>query len=125
MAFTSRSLANDVTANAIAAVTRHVSGCHAADIETLRVADPFCGTGAFLLSAARYLGDALAAAWDKNDQREIAGLCTLYGTPNPVMAARALEITHSNLRGRPNPVSVELAGLALQLLALGGPRAPR
>jgi hypothetical protein len=114
--FTPRSLADDVTANALAAVTRQVSGCHAADIEALRVADPFCGTGAFLLSAARYLGDALAAAWDKNDQQEIAGLCTLYGTPDPLMAARALMITHCIFGADLDPVSVELAGLALQLL---------
>jgi hypothetical protein len=115
--FTPRSLADDVTANALAAVTRQVSGCHAADIESLRVADPFCGTGAFLVSAARCLGDALAGAWDKNDEAEVTSLCTLYGTPDPLMAARALVITHCVFGADLDPVSVELAGLALQLLA--------
>jgi hypothetical protein len=115
--FTPRSLADDVVANALGVVTQPASTCHAADIEALRVADPFCGTGAFLVAAARYLGDALAAAWDDRDEAEAANLCALYGTSDPVMAARALIIARCLYGVDLDPVSVELAGLALQLLA--------
>jgi hypothetical protein len=115
--FTPRSLADDVAANALGAVTGQASGCHADDIKALRVADPFCGTGAFLLAAARYLGDALAAAWDRLDEPEIANLRAVYGTPDRLMAVRALVIAHCVYGADLDPVSVELAGLALQLLA--------
>jgi hypothetical protein len=115
--FTPRSLADDVVAPALGVITQPVPMCPAADIQALRVADPFCGTGAFLVAAARYLGNALAAAWDHNDKAEIRNLCTLYGTSDPVMAARALVIAHCLYGVDVDPASVELAGLALQLLA--------
>lgn len=115
--FTPRSLADGVVAPALGVITQPVSMCPAADIEALRVVDPFCGTGAFLVAAARYLGAALAAAWDRRDQTEISNLCLLYGTSDPVMAARALVISHCLHGADLDPLSVELAGLALQLLA--------
>jgi hypothetical protein len=115
--FTPRSLADDVVANALGVIIQPSSMSPAADIEDLRIADPFCGSGAFLAAAARYLGDALAAAWDDRDQAEIRNLCTLYGTADPVMAARAFVITHCLHGVDLDPGSVELAGLALQLLA--------
>jgi hypothetical protein len=115
--FTPRALADEVAAHALAVVSQPVSMCPAADIEGLRVADPFCGSGAFLAAAARYLGDALAAAWDGRDAAEVASLCALYGTSDPVMAARAVVIAHCLYGVDLDPVSVELAGLALQLLA--------
>ena len=115
--FTPRSLADDVVTPALGVITQPVSMCPAADIEALRVVDPFCRTGAFLVAAARYLGDALAAAWDRRDQAEIGNLCLLYGTSDPVMAARALVISHCLHGADLDPLSVELAGLALQLLA--------
>lgn len=115
--FTPRSLADDVVGPALGVITQPVSMCPAADIETLRVADPFCGSGAFLTAAARYLGDALAAAWNRRDQAEIRNLCMLYGTSDPVMAARAFVISHCVHGVDRDPLSVELAGLALQLLA--------
>ena len=115
--FTPRALANQVTAAALGVVTQPASMCLADDIRVLRVVDPFCGSGAFLVSAARYLGDALAAAWDDRCQDEIASLCALYGTSDPLMAARALVIGHCVHGVDLDPVSVELAGLALQLLA--------
>jgi hypothetical protein len=113
--FTPRPLADDVAVNALAAVTGQLP---AADIRALRVCDPFCGTGAFLLAAARYLGATLAAAWiSDGDEAEPANLCTLYGTTDPVMAARGMVIAHCISGADLDPVSVELAGLALQLLA--------
>lgn len=115
--FTPRSLADDVVAPALGVITQPASMCPAADIEALRVVDPFCGTGAFLVAAARYLGDALAAAWDRRDETEIGNLCLLYGTSNPVMAARAFVISHCLHGVDLDSRSVELAGLALQLLA--------
>lgn len=115
--FTPRALADEVTAAALGVVTQAASMSLADDIRVLRVVDPFCGSGAFLVSAARYLAAALAAAWDGRCQDEISGLCTLYGTSDPLMAARAMVIGHCVHGVDLDPVSVELAGLALQLLA--------
>jgi hypothetical protein len=128
VAFTPRSMAEDLAVGALRVITQPTSP--AADIEALRTADPFCGSGALLVAAGRYLGDALEAAWayrrdgagsasacDRADETEIGNLCTLYGTPDPAMAARALVVSHGLYGTDLDPLSVELAGVALQLLA--------
>ena len=109
--FTPRSLAEEVTGAALDVIT---DGQQADRIESLRVADIACGSGVFLAAAARYLGGKLAAAWDEPQR---AWYCEAYGTADPVMAARALVISHCLYGVDLDPLSVELAAVTLQLLA--------
>lgn len=120
--FTPRAVADDVVAGALGVAIQEAT---AADIELLRVADIACGSGAFLVAAARYLADALTAAWDEDER---ARARDLYGTDDTATAARAV-VTHRCLVGVDiDPLSVELTAVALQLLAPTvappGPRLP-
>ncbi len=113
--YTPRALAEEVVANALGVLLEPASpGGLAGDIESLRVADIFCGSGAFLVAACRFLGDALAAAWDADEQ---ARALDHYQTADVTLAARALVATTCLFGVDIDPLSVELAALALQLLA--------
>jgi hypothetical protein len=112
--FTPRALAEEIVANALGVVTQPTFPAgRAADITSVRVADIACGSGAFLVAAARYLSDKLVAAWDEEAKAEV---CDTYDTTDPLMAARA-EVFWFCLHGVDiDPLSVEMARLALQLL---------
>jgi hypothetical protein len=109
--FTPRALAEDVAANALAVLIQEAT---AGDIEGFQVADIACGSGAFLVAAARYLGEAINTRWDDQDK---ATARRLYGTDDASLAARAAVITRCLYGVDIDPLSIELTGLALQLLA--------
>lgn len=76
----------------------------------LRVCDPAMGSGAFLVEACRYLGDALEAAWRREG--------TLDKHRDPTLAARR-RVAQCCLYGvDKNPMAVELAKLSLWLVTL-------
>jgi hypothetical protein len=113
--YTPRVLAEEVVTNSLGVLLQPVSpGGLAGDIAGLRVADIACGSGAFLVAACRFLATALAAACDADER---ATVLARYQTTDLTAAARAL-VADTCLYGVDiDPLSVELAGLALQLLA--------
>jgi Eco57I restriction-modification methylase len=113
--YTSRALAEEVVTNALGVLLEPVSpGGLAGDIEGLRVADIACGSGAFLVAACRFLADALAVAWAADER---ATALDRYQTTDVTTAARA-HVAGTCLFGVDiDPLPVELAALALQLLA--------
>jgi hypothetical protein len=113
--FTPRELADHVTAVTLEPLTGpELPAGRAAGIEALRVADISCGSGAFLVSAARYLGDLLEGFWDKPQR---AAALERYATDDARAAARALVAEQCLFGVDLDPLSVELAALALQLTA--------
>lgn len=58
--YTPRALVQDLVCHALGAL---IEGKKAAEIERLRVLDPACGSGHFLVEAMRYLGQALHRAY--------------------------------------------------------------
>jgi Eco57I restriction-modification methylase len=113
--YTPRALAEEVVANALGVLLEPVSpGGLAGDIEGLRVADICCGSGAFLVAACRFLADALADAWDADER---ATALDRYHASDVTATARALVAGTCLVGVDIDPLSVELAALALQLLA--------
>ncbi|MFC0864939.1 Eco57I restriction-modification methylase domain-containing protein [Sphaerimonospora cavernae] len=77
----------------------------------LKIADIACGSGAFLVSAARYLGARLVEAW----QRE--GVA--YGTPHELRTHAIRMVVASCLYGADiNAMAVEMCKLSLWLVSL-------
>lgn len=114
--FTPRTLAEEIVENTLApAVARRDYVFPASVVEDCNVVDIACGSGAFLVAAARFLAKSLAdildghhtcddwLAWQDTDDLDDGALryvieCCIYG----------VDI---------DPLSIELARLALQLLA--------
>ncbi|HQN09611.1 MAG TPA: N-6 DNA methylase, partial [Thermoanaerobaculia bacterium] len=79
----------------------------------LKVCDPAMGSGAFLVEACRYLGDALLRAWDAH-----GGLPEIPPDEEPVLFARR-QVAQLCLYGvDKNPFAVDLAKLSLWLATL-------
>jgi hypothetical protein len=79
----------------------------------LKVCDPAMGSGAFLVEACRYLGDALLRAWDAH-----GGLPEIPPDEDPVLFARR-QVAQLCLYGvDKNPFAVDLAKLSLWLATL-------
>ncbi|MEV7124033.1 Eco57I restriction-modification methylase domain-containing protein [Kitasatospora griseola] len=77
----------------------------------LRVADIACGSGAFLVAAARYLADRLVEAWRR--QREH------YGTPHETRVHAIRTVVATCLYGADiNGMAVEMCKLSLWLVSL-------
>ncbi|UKD50865.1 N-6 DNA methylase (plasmid) [Amycolatopsis sp. FU40] len=107
--FTPRELAEEITSRTLGPLVD--SKPDASDITVFRVADIACGSGAFLLAAARFLASALLDSWDDDTRDE---MIDLYGDSEA--AARA-EVIDGCIHGVDlDPLSVELAKVALQLL---------
>jgi hypothetical protein len=70
----------------------------------LRVCDPAMGSGAFLVEACRYLGDALVEAWHAHDVRP-----TIPADEDEVVFARRLVAQRCLYGVDRNPVAVDLA----------------
>ncbi|SDG08474.1 hypothetical protein SAMN05421505_101351 [Sinosporangium album] len=99
-----------------------------AEILTLKVADIAMGSAAFLVAAARYLGNALVEAWSREgDARAAAYLDTepaAGAEVDPVVIeARRLIIEHCLYGADINPMAVEMAKLSLWLVSMD-PRRP-
>jgi hypothetical protein len=100
-----------------------------AEIISLRVADIAMGSGAFLVSACRYLAGALLEAWAaEGDVRAIqhlqgGGLLPADSESDPVVIdARREIIEHCLYGGDINEMAVEMAKLSLWLVSLGRDR---
>ncbi len=117
--YTPRSLSSKVVDRTLEPLLRCMTDEGAAGpaserILQLRVCDPAMGSGAFLVEACRYLGDALVSAWTRE------GKVAHY--QDPVLAARR-RIAQCCLYGvDKNPAAVELAKLSLWLVTLAAHR---
>ncbi|MCC6521896.1 MAG: N-6 DNA methylase [Polyangiaceae bacterium] len=80
----------------------------------LKVCDPAMGSGAFLVEACRFLGDALLAAWTREGKLDaIAG-----AHDDPVLHARRMVAQRCLYGVDKNDAAVELAKLSLWLVTL-------
>ncbi|MGW5159954.1 Eco57I restriction-modification methylase domain-containing protein [Nonomuraea wenchangensis] len=102
----------------------------AAEILDLKVADIAMGSAAFLVAAARYLGDRLVEAWSREgDERAVAYVSgtadrALDADEDPVVVeARRQVIEHCLYGVDINPMAVEMAKLSLWLVSMD-PRRP-
>ncbi|MEV4833406.1 DNA methyltransferase [Nonomuraea sp. NPDC049486] len=91
----------------------------------LKIADIAMGSAAFLVAAARYLGDRLVEAWSQEDQEEAAaylegaGERTADADADPVVIeARRQVIEHCLYGVDINPMAVEMAKLSLWLVSM-------
>ena len=93
------------------------------EILALKVADIAVGSAAFLVAAARYLGDRLIEAWVREGDERVAG----YTPPRDglradddkvVIEARRQVIEHSQYGVDINPMAVEMAKLSLWLVSM-------
>jgi hypothetical protein len=79
----------------------------------LKVCDPAMGSGAFLVEACRYLGDALIAAWQAHGSRP-----AIPPDEDEVIFARRLVAQRCLYGVDRNPVAVDLAKMSLWLATL-------
>lgn len=100
-----------------------------ADILSLKVADIAMGSAAFLVAAARYLGDRLVEAWIREGDPRAAGHAGYAGyagdadADDVTVEARRLVIEHCLYGADINPMAVEMAKLSLWLVSMD-PRRP-
>ena len=81
------------------------------EILDLKVADIACGSGAFLVAAARYLGARLVEAWNE------AGVA--LGTPHEQQTDAIRQVVARCLYGADiNPMAIEMCKLSLWLVSL-------
>ncbi|MFD0883031.1 Eco57I restriction-modification methylase domain-containing protein, partial [Streptosporangium algeriense] len=134
--YTPRKLAEEVVAGALEPLIYTVGPLQTADraewkpkasreILALKVADIAMGSAAFLVAAARYLGDALVEAWSREgDERAVAYLGedrerTADADADPlVIEARRQIIEHCLYGADINPMAVEMAKLSLWLVSM-------
>ncbi|MEU0876783.1 Eco57I restriction-modification methylase domain-containing protein [Nocardia brasiliensis] len=77
----------------------------------LKIADIACGSGAFLVAAARYLGDRLVEAWTREGTAE--------GNPNTLYTKAIRHVVARCLYGADiNAMAVEMCKLSLWLVSL-------
>ncbi len=79
----------------------------------LKVCDPAMGSGAFLVEACRYLGDALLASW-----RVYGGMPAIPPDENEVIFAQRVIAQRCLYGVDRNPVAVDLAKMSLWLATL-------
>jgi hypothetical protein len=79
----------------------------------LKVCDPAMGSGAFLVEACRYLGDALIDAWRAHDARP-----AIPPDEDEVVFARRRIVQRCLFGVDRNPVAVDLAKMSLWLVTL-------
>ena len=81
------------------------------DILELKVADIACGSGAFLVAAARYLAGKLVESWAESGRG--------YGTPHQQFVSATREVVAHCLYGADiNPMAIEMCKLSLWLVSL-------
>ncbi|MBB5773730.1 Eco57I restriction-modification methylase domain-containing protein [Nonomuraea jabiensis] len=139
--YTPRDLAQQVAEGALEPLVYRVGPLQTADrsqwvpktadeILDLKVADIAMGSAAFLVAAARYLGDRLVEAWSRQgDERATAYVSgtadrALDADEDPVVIeARRQVIEHCLYGVDINPMAVEMAKLSLWLVSMD-PRRP-
>lgn len=120
--YTPRSLAEDVVEHALGPLV-YSPGPHQTanpeqwqpissdDILDLKVADIACGSGAFLVAAARYLARKLVEAWHREGMS--------YGTPQETEIRALRKVVAQCLYGADiNPMAIEMCKLSLWLVSL-------
>lgn len=120
--YTPRSLAEEVVEHALEPLV-YAPGPHQTanreqwqpissdDLLDLKVADIACGSGAFLVAAARYLARKLVEAWHRE------GLS--YGTPQETEIRALRKVVAQCLYGADiNPMAIEMCKLSLWLVSL-------
>ena len=89
----------------------------AADILDLKVADIACGSGAFLVAAARFLADRLMEAWEQDGTAE--RFLASGRSPQELESHALREVVARCLYGADiNPMAVEMCKLSLWLVSL-------
>jgi hypothetical protein len=97
------------------------------EILSLKVADIACGSGAFLVSACRYLADRLVAAWSiagivdavrVRAVRSVRSRAVLEAADPVVVEARRRVIEHCIFGADVNDVAVEMAKMSLWIISL-------
>ncbi|MFF3444124.1 Eco57I restriction-modification methylase domain-containing protein [Streptosporangium sp. NPDC002721] len=134
--YTPRKLAESVVEGALEPLIYTVGPLQTADrsqwkpktskeILSLKVADIAMGSAAFLVAAARYLGEALVDAWSREGDeravayRESAPERTADADADPlVIEARRQVIEHCLYGADINPMAVEMAKLSLWLVSM-------
>ena len=126
--YTPRSLAEDVVRHALEPLV-YSPGPHqsadrgswrllpAGDILDLKVADIACGSGAFLVAAARFLARALMEAWEQDGTSE--RFLASGRSPQELESHALREVVAHCLYGADiNPMAVEMCKLSLWLVSL-------
>jgi hypothetical protein len=133
--YTPRKLATEVVEHALEPLLYHVGPLQTADrsqwrgrektsdeLLQLKVADIAMGSAAFLVAAARYLGDALLDAWTREGKAtspEPDETRPLDADEDPlVVEARRQVIEHCLYGVDINPMAVEMAKLSLWLVSM-------
>lgn len=126
--YTPRSLAEEVVRHALEPLVFRPGPYQSADRETwrllpaadildLKVADIACGSGAFLVAAARFLARALMEAWEQDGTAE---RFLASGRGPQELESRALRevVAHCLYGADINPMAVEMCKLSLWLVSL-------
>ncbi|WP_273165858.1 Eco57I restriction-modification methylase domain-containing protein [Actinomyces israelii] len=126
--YTPRSLAEEVVRHALEPLVFRPGPYQSADRETwrplpaadvldLKVADIACGSGAFLVAAARFLADRLMEAWEQDGTAE---RFLASGRGPQELESRALRevVAHCLYGADINPMAVEMCKLSLWLVSL-------
>jgi hypothetical protein len=120
--YTPRNLAEDVVSHALEPLVYDPGPLDTADptawrlrspedILELKVADIACGSGAFLVAAARYLAGKLVESWAESGRG--------YGTPHQQLVSATREVVAHCLYGADiNPMAIEMCKLSLWLVSL-------
>jgi N-6 DNA Methylase len=120
--YTPRNLAEDVVSHALEPLVYEPGPLDTADstawrlrspedILELKVADIACGSGAFLVAAARYLAGKLVESWAESGRE--------YGTPHQQLVSATREVVAHCLYGADiNPMAIEMCKLSLWLVSL-------
>ncbi|MFC5947041.1 Eco57I restriction-modification methylase domain-containing protein [Pseudonocardia lutea] len=135
--YTPRSLAEEVVEHALEPLLYHVGPLQTADktqwthkssaeILELKVADIAMGSAAFLVAAARYLGEALVSAWAREGKisRPLSDdTRPLDADEDPIVVEARRQIIEHCLYGVDiNPMAVEMAKLSLWLVSMDAKR---
>ncbi|GIF44256.1 Eco57I restriction-modification methylase domain-containing protein [Actinoplanes xinjiangensis] len=124
--YTPKALAEEVVQHTLAPLlfAREAAGVSraksAAEILKLKVLDPAMGSGAFLVSACRYLADVLVRAWERDGiPVEAAALAGAEGNRDDLLLAAQRMVAARCLYGVDrDDMAVELAKLSLWLITL-------
>ncbi|MBP1804671.1 Eco57I restriction-modification methylase domain-containing protein [Rubellimicrobium aerolatum] len=113
--YTPRSLTAPIVAHALApAFERLGDDARPDDVLDLKVCDPACGSGAFLVEACRQIGERLERAWGKHDYLKPA----IPPDEDEATHARRLVAQRCLYGVDRNPMAADLAKLSLWLATL-------
>lgn len=116
--YTPRALTEPIVKTTLDPVLEALSGASPtpAQILGIKVCDPAMGSGAFLVAACRYLGDALVRAWGVHGAP--SGADAIPPDEDEVLHARRLVAQHCLYGVDRNPFAVSLAKLSLWLVTM-------